>query len=61
MSHPYHYPFLNPPSQGDLSSTRLPGFSYIFLRIYLDQTVRIKRSCSRQRDERTCRYNFSAP
>eukprot|EP00965_Chrysotila_dentata_P249967 6209180-Pleurochrysis_carterae.AAC.1 len=63
MSPPYHYPlFLDPPLQGDVSSTRLPGFYPIILRIYLDQTVPMKRKGrSRRRGERTCRYNFSAP
>eukprot|EP00965_Chrysotila_dentata_P262554 6214602-Pleurochrysis_carterae.AAC.3 len=43
MSPPYSYPFLDPLLQGDLSSTRLPGFDPIILRIYLDQTVPMKR------------------
>eukprot|EP00965_Chrysotila_dentata_P183474 6058615-Pleurochrysis_carterae.AAC.1 len=42
MSPPYHCPFLDPPSQGDSSSTRLPGFNPIILGIYLDQTVPMK-------------------
>eukprot|EP00965_Chrysotila_dentata_P147709 4875890-Pleurochrysis_carterae.AAC.1 len=43
MSPPYHYPFLDPVSQGDLSSTRLPGCDLIILRSNLDQAVPMKR------------------
>eukprot|EP00965_Chrysotila_dentata_P229729 6197351-Pleurochrysis_carterae.AAC.3 len=43
MNPPYHYPFLDPPSQGDPHSTRLPDFDFLNLRINLDQTVPTKR------------------
>eukprot|EP00965_Chrysotila_dentata_P087399 2885695-Pleurochrysis_carterae.AAC.1 len=40
MSPPYQYPFIDPASQGDSFSTRLPGFDPIVLRIYLGETER---------------------
>eukprot|EP00965_Chrysotila_dentata_P156974 5186237-Pleurochrysis_carterae.AAC.1 len=45
MRPPYHCPFLNPPSQGDSHSTRLPCFDPINLRIYLDQNCPLERVC----------------
>eukprot|EP00965_Chrysotila_dentata_P123579 4085610-Pleurochrysis_carterae.AAC.1 len=35
MSPSYYYPFLDPPAQGDLHSTRLPGFDLTDLGINL--------------------------